>query len=258
MRAVCCLIVLGLSAAVLGVSSAQAANGSVSVGIQDVAACTDVTRVLVTGSTTYSNNRLDAGIYYFNDQGQPVLLSQQYSPAFGAGPFSIQMTLPYTRSAATAGEVLRLDVQVQALSGNSYVNVGPLIMQNVVVQNASCYTRCNVVVSTRDGAPADGTITLRSHFGELFRPEGWLHGALHVLRGGRANLVFVAVPCNWAVRAWYYPKTGDPTPKLLPAQYWPSEFQATRLDLSNPYATSFAKGLKATAPLEPDDPFVAR
>ena len=69
----------------------------------------------------------------------------------------------------------------------------------------------------------------------------------------------VALPCNWTVRAWYYPATGkDRTPKLLPAQYWPNEFAATSQDGANPYATSFAKGLKATAPLESGDPYAPK
>ena len=55
----------------------------------------------------------------------------------------------------------------------------------------------------------------------------------------------VALPCNWTVRAWYYPATGkDRTPRMLPAQYWPYEFAATSQDGANPYTTSFAKGLK--------------
>jgi hypothetical protein len=60
------------------------------------------------------------------------------------------------------------------------------------------------------------------------------------------------------VRAWYYPKSGDTTPKMLPSQYWPNEFAANSLDGTNPYTTAFAKALKATHPTEPDDPFAVK
>jgi hypothetical protein len=45
---------------------------------------------------------------------------------------------------------------------------------------------------------------------------------------------------------------------MLPAQYWPNEFQANALNVTNPYTTAFGKSLKATRPLESSDPFVAK
>jgi len=251
------LVAVGVLAGLFGALPASAGPHSVSLGIYSVAACKDVTTVAVSGSSTYANNRLDVGIYYKNGKGKYVLLSQAFTPTFGAGSFTLAVTLPYTDNAAVAGEALRLDVQLQRLSGNSYVDVGSLVSQNVTVADKYCFDKCSVTVDTTDRAPAAGTLTLRSHFGEWFRPEGWLHGALPVNAGQKARVVFVSVPCNWAVRVWYYPKAGDKTPKMLPAQYWPNEFQANELDGTNPYTTAFARGLKPTHPLEEDDPFVA-
>jgi hypothetical protein len=234
---------------------ADTPNGTV--GIANIAACKDMTTVTVTGSTTYANNRIDAGIYYYNGSNW-VLLAQASSPAFGSGSFRLAVTLPYTSANASEGEVLRLDVQLQRSSGGSYVNVGDYISQYVSVADKYCFGKCSVVVDTSDKAPASGTLTVRSHYGAWFRPEGWLHGAMPVIAGQRAQAVFVGLPCNQVVRAWYYPKTGDKTPKMLPAQYWPNEFQANGLGGTNPYTTAFAKGLKATSPLEADDVFVVR
>jgi hypothetical protein len=76
--------------------------------------------------------------------------------------------------------------------------------------------------------------------------------------GRSARATFVGIPCDWTVGAWYYPGNGNPTPLLLPAQYWSREFAATLADGTNPYTTSFVDGLPATDPLEVDDPFAAR
>ncbi|HLF25635.1 MAG TPA: hypothetical protein VJG32_04815 [Anaerolineae bacterium] len=235
-----------------------AAADSVSVGIYSIAACKDVSTVTVNGSSTYSNNRLDVSLYHKNDKGQDVLLKQVFSSAFGAGQFMLAVTVPYTNTAAAEGEALRVEVQAQRLSGNTYVDVGNQVVQNVTVADRNCFTKCSVTVDATDTAPAAGTLTLRTHFGEWFRPEGRLQGAMPVSAGKKARVVFVGVPCNWPVRVWYYPKTGDKTPKLLPAQYWPNEYQANQLNGTNPYTTSFAKGLKPTHPLESDDPFVVK
>jgi len=256
-RVLVLVVLAAMIFAALPVSAAPAQADSVSVGIVSASVCKDVTTATLSGSSTYSNNRLDVGIYYKNDKGQYVLLKQVFTPAFGSGSFTMLVSLPYS-AAATEGEVLRLDVQVQRLSGGKYVDVGPLVMENVTVADKNCLDKCSVVVDTTDRAPADGTITLRSHFGAWFRPEGRLHGAVPIMSGRKAHAVFPGVPCDWPVRVWYYPKSGDKTPKMLPAQYWPNEFQANKLDVSNPYATAFGKGLKPTHPLEDNDPFVAK
>jgi len=252
------LILVGLVAALSASLPASAATPSVSVGIYSIAACKDTTTVVVNGSSTYSNNRLNVNIYHKNDKGDYVLLKQAYSSTFVAGPFMIAVTLPYTNKAVAEGEVFWIDVQLQRLSGGSYVNVGNLVTQSATVADKYCFDKCTVTVDTSDKAPASGTLTLRSHFGSWFRPEGRLHGAMPVSAGRTARVVFVGVPCDWPVRAWYYPKTGDKTPKMLPAQYWPNDFQANALDGTNPYVTSFANGLKPTHPLEEDDPYVVK
>ncbi|HEY4691472.1 MAG TPA: hypothetical protein VIK33_19340 [Anaerolineae bacterium] len=257
MKTVRSLVLVGLLAALFGARPVVAAGDSVTVGLVSAAVCKDATTVTFSGSSTYSNNRLDVGIYYTNDKGEYVLLRQVFTPAFGSGPFTIMVSLPYN-TPMTEGKVLRLDAQMQRLSAGSYVNVGSLLAVDVTVADKNCLDKCSVALDTTDAAPANGTLTLRSHFGAWFRPEGRLQGALPVIAGRKAHLVFVGVPCNWAVRAWYYPKSGDKTPKMLPAQYWPNEFQANKLDVSNPYVTSFAKGLKPTHPLEEDDPFVTK
>lgn len=250
------LIVLLATGNVFSVSMAAQ---SVSVGIYSIAACKDVTKVTVQGSSTYSNNRLDVGVFYRNDKGEWKLFRQVFTAAFASGPFMMTVPLTYADDNTRDGEVLRVDVQVQRLSGNSYVNVGPLLTQNVTTADRYCLDKCNVTVDTSDKAPASGTITLRSHFGKLFRPEGRLQGAHMVVAGQKARIVFVGVPCDWTVRAWYYPNSGkDKTPKLLPSQYWPNDFQANELNGTNPYTTSFAKAIAATAALEEDDPFVVK
>jgi hypothetical protein len=250
-------MLLGLLAGVLGVMPVSAAD-SVSVGIYSIAACKDTTTVTLTGSSTYSNNRLDVGIYYKNDKGQDVLLRQTFTSAFGSGAFTLAVTLPYLANNRHEGETLRVEVQVQRLSGNTYVDVGPLVAQTVTVADKYCFDKCTVTVDTSDRAPAAGTLTIRSHFGSWFRPEGRLHGAVPVSANQKVRVAFVGLPCDWTVRVWYYPKTGDKTPKMLPAQYWPNEFQANDLDGTNPYTTAFSKGLKPTHPLESDDPFVVK
>ncbi len=251
------LVAVGLLAALIGAPPASAGS-AVSIGIYSIAACKDETTVVVNGSSTYSNNRLDVGVYYKNDKGQYVLLKQAYTFAFGAGSFMLAVPLAHPESGTAEGETLRVDVQLQYLSGNSYVDVGPLLIRHVTVADKYCIGKCTVTVDTADKAPASGTLTLRSHFGQWFRPEGRLHGAVPVSAGQKVRAVFVGLPCGWAVRAWYYPKSGDKTPKMLPSQYWPNEFAANSLDGTNPYTTAFVKGLKATHPPEPDDPFITK
>jgi hypothetical protein len=236
----------------------SAAEPSGSIGIYSVAACKDSTIVAVVGSSTYANNRVGAAIFYQDAEGQDVLLKQLHTSAFGAGSFSLALSLPYVKKTVAAGTVLRVEVRLQRLSGKSYVDVGHIVNQYVTAPDKNCFGLCTVTLDTTDAAPSDGTITLRSHYGSWFRPEGWLHGAVPVRAGQRVRATFIGLSCEWSVRAWYYPKTGDKTPKMLPAQYWPYEYQANDLDGTNPYVTSFASGLPPTHPLEEDDLFVAK
>jgi hypothetical protein len=247
-------ILVTLVASLLIALSAPAGASSGSISVFSLAACKDIATVTAVGSSPYSNNRISAAIFYQDDQGQDVLLQHVHSSAFGAGPFSLTVLLPYT-TAMAAGTALRVDVRLQRLSGNSYMDAA-WAGQYVTVADVSCLNLCSVTVNTTDKAPADGTITLRSHYGSWFRPEGWLHGAVPVNAGRQVRTTFVGLPCGWTVRAWYYPKAGDKTPKMLPSQYWPNEYQAYMLDGTNPYTTSFANALPPTHPLEEDDPFV--
>ena len=132
MRAARLIIIVGIVAGLVGVLPVSAAAPSWSIGISSVAACKDSLTVAVAGSSTYSKNRLDVGVYYL-EQGNWKLLQQVFTPQFGAGPFSLAVPLQYSDNAATAGETLRVDVQLQRLSGNSYVDEGSLIMQTVTV-----------------------------------------------------------------------------------------------------------------------------
>jgi hypothetical protein len=236
--------------------SAVAQSGAV--GIYSVAPCKDSTTVAVMGTSSYATNRVWARIYARNDKGEFDLLDTEYTAAFGSGRISLAIVLAYAKNSVSAGTQLRIDTQLERLGGNTWTTVGPVVSQYTVAADRRCLGSCTVTVDTTDSAPAEGTITLRSHYGTWFRPEGRLHGALPVRAWHPARVVFVGIPCGWTVRAWYYPKTGDGTPRMLPAQYWPNEFAATVADGTNPYTTAFAKGLPATDPLEGDDPFVAR
>jgi hypothetical protein len=253
------LILLTLAVLLTLVSPAAAASGPTGVvGIYSVAACQDTTTVAVSGTASYATNRIKAWIYKQNDKGEWIELANTVTANFTSGAFMLPLALDYFGKSVQGGTPLKVAAKLQSLSGNSFVDVSST-STIVNASDKSCQNKCSVTISTTDGAPANGTITVRSHYGSFFRPEGWLHGAVPVKAGQRVFYAVVALPCNWSVRAWYYPATGkDRTPQLLPAQYWPHEFAATTQDGANPYTTSFAKGLKATAPLEPGDPYAPK
>jgi hypothetical protein len=251
------LLTTVLMAGLLLVLPALALAASGVAGIHSVAACKDTTTVAVIGSTTYANNRVCTDLYFRNSEGKEELKAQLCSAPFGTGKISLALQLNYPKQPVPAGSTLRVDVRLERLSSGGYVTISS-DRQYVTAADKSCLHACSVTVDTADRAPRAGTLTLRSHYGSWFRPEGWLHGAVPVSAGRSARATFVGIPCGWTVRAWYYPSSGDPTPLLLPAQYWPHEFAATDADGTNPYTTSFAAGLPATDPLEVDDPFVAR
>jgi hypothetical protein len=251
------LILLTIAILLTLVSPAAASGPTGLIGIYSVAACQDTTTVAVSGTASAATNRVQAWIYRQNSQGQWIQLASTESANFSSGAFLIPLALNYFGSAVSGGTPLQVVVKLQSRSGGSFVDVSSA---STIVNAAArdCRNSCSVTISTADKAPADGVITLRSHYGSWFRPEGWLHSTMPVKAGQRAFYVVVGLPCNWTVRAWYYPAAGkDRTPRMLPAQYWPYEFAATLQDGANPYATSFATGLKATAPLEYSDPYVS-
>jgi hypothetical protein len=253
-RVIVLMLALGL---VFGTYSSAAAQSS-SVGIHSIAACKDSTTVAVIGSSSFATNRVRATVYTTDADGKDVMLDREYTESFGSGRVSVAIVLNYRKRPVSANTTLRVEVQLERLSGNSFVGDGAVLTQYAVAADKSCLGLCTVTVDTADGAPADGTLTLRSHYGTWFRPEGRLYGAVPVRAGRQLRATFVGLPCNWSVRAWYYPGSGDTMPKMLPAQYWPNEYAATVADGTNPYTTSFAAGLPATHPLEDDDVFVAR
>ena len=248
------LLTLSLFLGMTGWAVAQ----SSSIGIHSIAACKDSTTVAVMGSTTHATNRIRASVYTTNDKGEEVLLDQEYTDSFESGRVSVAIVLNYRKHPVSAGTRLRVEVQLERLGGNSFVGDGAVVSQYAIAADKSCLGLCTVTVDTSDVAPADGTITLRSHYGSWFRPEGRWYGAMPVRAWRRVRATFVGLPCDWTVRAWYYPASGDTVPKMLPAQYWPNEYAATLADGTNPYTTSFAAGLPATHPLEDDDLFVTR
>ncbi len=240
------------------VSPVAASGPTGSIGIYSVAACQDTTTVTVSGTASYSTNRIKAWVYKQDSKGNWWLLASAVTSDFGSGNFMMSIALDYFGKAVDGGTPLQVVVKLQSRSGSSYVDIGSTAT-TLNASDKSCQNKCSATISSIDRAPADGVITVRSHYGSFFRPEGRLYGVMTVKAGQRAFFTVVGLPCNWSVRAWYYPATGkDRTPKMLPAQYWPNEFAATTQDGSNPYTTSFAKGLKATAPLESDDPYAPK
>ena len=249
----CVLAALVLS--LVGALTVVADGPSTTVGIYSVAACKDSSMVAVLGYSAYANNRVVADIYYKDGDGNTVSLKHVETAPFGTGRFSLAIPMHYVARPVPAGTPLQVEVNLQRLSHYTYVTVATAT-QHVTVADQGCFDLCSITLDTLDHAPAGGTVALRSHYGTWFRPEGWLHGAMPVQAGQRLRVTFVGLPCDLSVRAWYYPKNGDPTPLLLPAQYWPHEYQVNEADGTNPYVTQFAAGLPATEPLEKDDPFV--
>jgi hypothetical protein len=214
--------------------------------------------VAVSGTASAATNRIKAWIYKLNSAGEWSYLNYTVTGNFNSGYFMMPLVLDYFGKAVADGTSLQVVVKLQSYDSSKWVDVGET---STIVQSSdkACQNKCSVTISTTDRAPADGVITVRSHYGTFFRPEGWLHSVVSIKRGQFAHYAVVAVPCNWTVRAWYYPATGkDRTPKMLPAQYWPNEFAATLQDGANPYTTSFAKGISATSPLEADDPYAPK
>jgi hypothetical protein len=240
------------------VSPVAASGPTGSIGIYSVAACQDTATVAVSGTASWATNRIKAWIYKLNSDNDWVLLDDLVTANFNSGAFMMPLTFDYKGRSVDGGTQLQVVVKLQSQSGSSFVDVSST-STTLTASDKSCENKCSATINSVDRAPADGVITVRSHYGSFFRPEGRLHGAMSVKAGQRAFFSVAGLPCNWTVRAWYYPSTGkDRTPRMLPAQYWPNEFAATSEDGSNPYTTSFAKGLKATSPLESDDPYAPK
>jgi hypothetical protein len=252
-------LILLASMVLLALASPAAASAPTGfIGIYSVAACHDTATVAVSGTASAGTNRIKAWIYRQNSQGEWIYLANTITPNFSGGDFIMPLVLDYFGDAVDGGTPLQVVVKLQSRYGSSFVDVSST-STFLKAADKTCQNKCSVTISTTDLAPADGVITVRSHYGSYFRPEGWLHSAMPVAAGQRPLFSVVGLPCDWTVRAWYYPSTGkDRTPKMLPAQYWPNEFAATLQDGANPYTTSFAKGLKATAPLEPGDTYAPK
>ena len=244
-----------VSAASLG--AAPLAAGTL--GITTAVVCKDTTTVTVAGTAAYATNRVKIRLYKQNAKGVFEWFRTLNSESFTSGNFMLALTLDYSDNAVAEGRIMRIDAQLQRLSGGSFVDDGSLVSTTLAAADKFCRDKCSVTIATSDRAPVKGTVTLRTHFGAWFRPEGRLYGAIPVNAGAVLNNTIIGVPCGASARVWFYPATGkDRTPKLLPAQYWPNEYAATKLDGSNPYTTSFAKGLAATKPLESDDPYAPK
>jgi len=264
----CALLILSVSVGVspaTALSTTGATNASVTAAplngfdIYSVVPCRDTTTVTVSGSSSYATNHIQASVSYLNSDGKYVLLQQTTSDSFGSGSFMIPVVLDYHTRPVDADTDLQVIVQVLRSSGNSFTDLGDPQTTYVTAADRFCFNQCSVTVSTSDRAPTSGVITLRTHFGSWFRPEGRLQGAMSVNAGQAVHLTFANVSCNAWARVWFYPATGkDRTPRMLPAQYWPSEFGTAADGASAPYATSFAKGLPATKPLESNDPFAPK
>jgi len=227
------------------------------VGIYSIAACRDTTTVTVSGSSSYATNRVVASVAYWNsDKDKYIVLQQVTTPNFGSGNFWIPIVLDYHTQPVDAGTTLQIVVQLQRSTGSGFTNLGDGLTTYATAADRYCLNQCSVSISTSDRAPVNGVITLRSHFGSWFRPEGWLHGVTYVNAGQPVQVTFADVACNARVRVWFYPASGtNRTPRMLPSQQWPGEYGTPAAGSTAPYATSFAKGLPATMPLESDDPY---
>lgn len=241
-------------------SPINAAAPAGSVEIFTAVACKDTATIAASGSSDWATNRIKVNIYKQDSHGNYNWLAGATSDTFGSGSFTMPVVVDYSTKNVADSVSLRIDVELQHQSGSGGgFYIAATTSDYVTTADKLCLSKCSVTITTIDKAPAKGTITLRSHFGAWFRPEGWLHAAIPVNAGQFTKATIVGVPCDATVRAWYYPSTGlNRTPKLLPSQYWPNDFAASTSDGALPYATVFAKGVAATKPLESDDPYAPK
>lgn len=233
------------------------ADDAMVLGFENVVPCRDSTSFIVTVYSPYYNNVLDVAIYYEKDD-EDKLLQELTTSAFSVGESRLMITLAYPEDKVKAGRPLRIEVQLKRSVAQGYENVGGLVLYHTNAADQKCIGSCILTLFSSDLAPADGNITIRTRYGSWFRPEGILLQAMPITEGTQLDTTFPGMRCGWTVRVWYYPSTGDTTPKMLPSQYWPGEYLVDGNSVSISYATAFAAALPATAPLEEDDPFVIR
>ena len=236
------------------------ASATTTIAITGVATCRDSTTVTVSGSSTYATNRVQASVSYQDSDGDYILLEQTTSSNFGSGNYWIPIVVDYHTHVVSAGTSLQIIVQLQSMTGSGgFTNTAGPVTTYANAADRLCANQCSVTITSNDRAPVNGVVTLRSHFGSWFRPEGWLQGVTYVNAGQPVQATFADVACNAWIRAWFYPATGaDRTPRMLPSQLWPGEFGTPGVGSAAPYVASFAKGLPATKPLESDDPYAPK
>lgn len=253
------LLTLAVFGMMLALAGPAAAASTGQVGLGNIFACKDMASVSVFGASSYAVNRVKVRVFVRDSAGEYALRGKTFSGNLDRGDFSLDVIVDYSTKAAEAGADVRIDVQLQRQSGGSFVDLGSSVSAYTQVANQYCRGRCAVTVNSTDKAPAKGTITLRTHFGSWFRPEGRTYGALPVNAGKILRATFAGLPCGMTARIWYYPASGkDRTPRLLPAQYWPADFGIDSATDGVVYVTSFAKSLPATKPLESDDPYAPK
>ncbi len=244
----------------LSISPIGATELSGTVDIYTSSVCRDTATVAATGSTGWATNRIKINIYKQDSHGNYNWFASATSDTFGSGNFTVPVAVDYSTKNVAEGTNFRIDVELQHQGGTSGgFYTAATTSTYLTVTDKYCYNKCSVTIASRDKALTNGTLTLRSHYGSWFRPEGRLYAAIPIHAGQYVKTTIVGVACDWTVRAWFYPSTGiDRTVKMLPSQYWPNEFAATMADGALPYTTSFAYGLPATKPLESDDPYAPK
>ncbi len=118
------LIIGLLLAMVVPVSAAPLAAGTV--GIASLAVCKDTATVVVAGTATYATNRVKVKLYKQNTKGAFEWFRTVNSENFGSGDFMLALQIDYSTNQVAAGRLMRVDVQLQRLSGSSFVNDGSL------------------------------------------------------------------------------------------------------------------------------------
>ena len=169
------------------VAPASASGPTGTMGIYSVAACQDTTTVAVSGTASAATNRIKAWLYKQNDKGEWIQLGNTVTGNFNSGDFMMPLVLDYFGNSVEGGTPLQVVVKLQSQSGSSFVDVSST-STIVNASDKSCQNKCSLTISTSDRAPANGVITVRSHYGSFFRPEGWLHSAVPVKAGQRAFL----------------------------------------------------------------------
>ena len=143
------------------------------IGIYSVAACQDTTTVAVSGTASAATNRIKAWIYKQNDKGEWSGLDSTVTDTFNSGDFMLALVLDYFGKSVKGGTPLQVVVKLQSHSGNSFVDVSSA-STIINASDRTCQNKCSATITTTDRAPADGVVTLRSHYGSWFRPEGRL------------------------------------------------------------------------------------